>query len=256
MTAAMGPVFLTAGNVTATRTVRLAETRPSAGAAPNQSLSAATETSSGATNTVTGSDSAGTDLTSFTVSLKVEIIKNVQPSHPELLSCPVLDCGGLEFRCASGECVHLSLRCNGRPDCQDGSDEACGCSMFCSGPREFLCHDNLCVTGPVSSPRCDGSTQCSDGSDEFSCPAAFCPAGEWRCETGHCIPAVHRCDGTSQCPDMSDEVGCRSCRPGLWACRDGQCVESQYRCDGVPHCEDTTDELECGNKSSHIFILI
>ena len=162
-------------------------------------------------------------------------------------------CGGLEFRCASGECVHLSLRCNGRSDCQDGSDEACGCSEFCTGASEFLCHDHLCVmapgSGPTSSPRCDGLSQCSDGSDEFSCPAAFCPEGDWQCDTGHCIPAVHRCDGTSQCPDMSDEVLCPSCPPGLWTCGDGQCVDSQHRCDGVPHCEDSTDELECGNKS-------
>ena len=62
MTAAMGNVFLTAGNVTATRTVRLAGMKPSVGTAPmapmalpkNQVLSAATETSSEATSTVTG----------------------------------------------------------------------------------------------------------------------------------------------------------------------------------------------------------
>ena len=53
-------VFLTAGNVTATRTVRLAGMRPTVGTAPmaptaprNQGLSAATETSSVATSTVT-----------------------------------------------------------------------------------------------------------------------------------------------------------------------------------------------------------
>ena len=53
MTAVTVNVFLTAGPVTAPRTVRLAGTRPSVGAAPNQTLSAATETSSGATSTVT-----------------------------------------------------------------------------------------------------------------------------------------------------------------------------------------------------------
>ena len=85
MTAATGNVFLTAGNVTATRTVRLAETRPSAGKAPNQSSSAATETSLGVTNTVTGPSSAGTALTSSTASLKVEILRNVPKlSHAEL----------------------------------------------------------------------------------------------------------------------------------------------------------------------------
>ena len=161
--------------------------------------------------------------------------------------CSVLACGGLEFRCASGECVHLSLRCNGRQDCQDGSDEACGCSEFCTGPREFLCHDNLCLTGPGSSPRCDGLSQCSDGSDEFSCPAAFCPEGEWRCQTGHCIPAVHRCDGTSQCPDMSDEVQCgSSCGEEDWECQDrSSCIPASLRCDGTVQCPDLSDEAQC-----------
>ena len=52
----MGNVFLTDRSVMATRTVRLAWTRPSVGRAlkaPNQTLSAATETSSVATSTVT-----------------------------------------------------------------------------------------------------------------------------------------------------------------------------------------------------------
>ena len=158
----------------------------------------------------------------------------------------MLPCAGLEFRCASGECVPLSLRCDGRPHCRDGSDEACGCSQFCSGPTEFRCDDNLCVMGRDSSPRCDGLSQCSDGSDEFSCPASSCRPGEWRCDTGLCIPSVHRCDGVSQCPDMSDEVSC-PCAPGQWTCADGGCLEAQYRCDGVVHCRDYSDETECGN---------
>ena len=158
----------------------------------------------------------------------------------------MLPCDGLQFRCASGDCVPLSLRCDGRPHCPDGSDEACGCAEFCTGPSEFLCHDNLCVTGPDSSPRCDGLSQCSDGSDEFSCPASSCGERDWRCDTGHCIPSVHRCDGVSQCPDMSDEVGC-PCPPGHWRCANGLCLDSKHRCDGVAHCRDYSDEMECGN---------
>ena len=81
----MANVFLTAGNVTATRTVRLAETRPSVGTAPNQTLSAATETSSVATSTATDRSSAGMALTSFTVRLKVKIFRKFPTlSHGKL----------------------------------------------------------------------------------------------------------------------------------------------------------------------------
>ena len=36
-------------------------------------------------------------------------------------------CGGDEFTCTSGECIHAHLECNGRAECEDHSDEAeCG----------------------------------------------------------------------------------------------------------------------------------
>lgn len=43
-----------------------------------------------------------------------------------------------------------------------------------------------------------------------------CPAGEWTCLDGTCIPAMLRCDGASQCIDRSDEQNCPAKPPPGW----------------------------------------
>ena len=49
----------------------------------------------------------------------------------------------MEFPCSDGRCLPISLRCDGRIDCADGSDESCGCQDFCKG-SEYVC--DLAVT--------------------------------------------------------------------------------------------------------------
>ena len=36
---------------------------------------------------------------------------------------PVAGCGTGQFRCEDGQCVDAALRCDGRFDCRDDSDE-------------------------------------------------------------------------------------------------------------------------------------
>ena len=81
----------------------------------------------------------------------------------------VVPCPEGYYRCSSGECIEERRRCDGRQDCEDSSDEACGCEEYCSSESEFRCNNNQCLS-LASSPRCDGVLQCEDGSDEFSCP--------------------------------------------------------------------------------------
>jgi len=38
-----------------------------------------------------------------------------------MLACP----SSSQFRCKSGECIYNWYRCDGRVNCQDGSDEIC-----------------------------------------------------------------------------------------------------------------------------------
>ena len=49
-------------------------------------------------------------------------------------------CSDEEFTCAEGHCVDLDLRCDGRSDCKDGSDEQESSHRFMIAP-----HCNACM---------------------------------------------------------------------------------------------------------------
>ncbi|XP_068220408.1 vitellogenin receptor Yl-like [Palaemon carinicauda] len=70
-------------------------------------------------------------------------------------------CDASSFTCRNGQCVHLTVRCDGEPDCDDQSDEN-GCPACSSGA--FLCGNNQCI--PEESV-CDGTEDCD--TDELNC---------------------------------------------------------------------------------------
>ncbi|XP_043797108.1 basement membrane-specific heparan sulfate proteoglycan core protein-like isoform X11 [Apis laboriosa] len=181
-----------------------------------------------------------------------------------------------EIRCKDGTCVLLEWRCNGIPNCKDGSDEE-GCpettthvsenitefyeevtkeikkeediegvklskcraddTVRCSDESRYIC----------SVQKCDGVKDCDDGDDEVGCPHPGCNPGEFACDVSRCILASHRCNFIKECDDGSDEHDCSypACTASQFKCRNEQCVDSSARCNGVNDCLDRSDELNC-----------
>ncbi|KHJ88983.1 Low-density lipoprotein receptor domain class A [Oesophagostomum dentatum] len=74
-----------------------------------------------------------------------------------------VNCGIGQFAC-DGRCVPLKWKCDGEPDCADGSDELSFCARC--GSDEFRCHSGRCLPKIYL---CDGTADCgSSGVDDDS----------------------------------------------------------------------------------------
>ncbi|XP_066985998.1 basement membrane-specific heparan sulfate proteoglycan core protein [Macrobrachium rosenbergii] len=155
-------------------------------------------------------------------------------------------CKWYEFYCGDmSRCIDKERRCDGRPDCPDGSDEDY-CYVRCV--TTFTCSDG---TVHPWSRRCDGIKDCLDYEDEKECNVCF-NSGH-RCGDGHCVHFERICDGHSDCRDLSDELP-QNCLDALpcdhihqWTCADPtrQCIDRSRHCDRVVDCPDGSDELYC-----------
>jgi hypothetical protein len=77
----------------------------------------------------------------------------------------------MRFLCNNGSKIDASMRCNGKDECGDASDEL-DCPV-----EPFLCKNGSKIDANM---RCNGKDECGDGSDELSCstdPPEACEAG-------------------------------------------------------------------------------
>ncbi|XP_029442905.1 MAM and LDL-receptor class A domain-containing protein 1 [Rhinatrema bivittatum] len=148
-------------------------------------------------------------------------------------------CSSDLFSCVyEQQCVPLSAKCNGKEDCEDGTDE-----MMCPSGRpssvpprvcqetEFQCAAEECIPSLL---RCDGVPDCQLKEDEFSCGSKECFNGSLLCQSNNtCVPVSQRCDGVTDCIDFSlDESSCSEC-PVRYCQNGGTCVLKKK----VPLCQ-------------------
>nr|QYY47504.1 vitellogenin receptor-2 [Pardosa pseudoannulata] len=164
-------------------------------------------------------------------------------------TCVERRCSVTDFRCMSiDRCLSIDLRCDGKKDCEDGSDEF-ECGTRCPGD-DFQCKNGRCI---LKSWQCDNRDDCKDNSDEENCPEeGVCTKDKVPCSDGHCISVLWRCDGEADCADSMDEQFCDSTRcdtENMFRCDQGQCVPISWVCDGTADCKDGTDERNCSKET-------
>ena len=149
-----------------------------------------------------------------------------------------------------GYCLPDRLKCDGKTQCFDGSDEAhCPCSegeFECANGRNTYDVTSQCI---AAKHFCDGVADCTDRSDEINCTYA-----RYDCaRLDKASVMMMRCDGRIDCKNGEDEKDCDiSCSPEQFRCRTSVdhftgsiCIKKEYRCDRVADCLDGSDENSC-----------
>ncbi|KAI5637003.1 low-density lipoprotein receptor domain class A domain-containing protein [Phthorimaea operculella] len=110
-------------------------------------------------------------------------------------------------RVTIAQMTESSARCNGVPDCDDGSDEA-GCPVVTEAgpaPDNDNSYDNAPERGDgnpfdVATPAYESTT--------YPDSRTTCRNDELRCDETRCLPLSARCDRVRDCDDGQDEQNC------------------------------------------------
>nr|XP_041630520.1 modular serine protease [Drosophila kikkawai] len=133
-----------------------------------------------------------------------------------------------KFQCTYGGCLDRALRCDGKTDCWDGSDEndfeclegAALENAYEDLKGEYEGDQILACEGKEPLPWslvCDGQADCRDGRDEDPklCSAIECEPPHFRCLYGACVSQKALCNHVLDCLDGSDEISeiCQELHP-------------------------------------------
>ncbi|XP_040583657.2 LOW QUALITY PROTEIN: low-density lipoprotein receptor-related protein 2 [Lepeophtheirus salmonis] len=166
------------------------------------------------------------------------------------------NCRKNQHQCGPGgkddRCIPHYEKCDGKTDCEDGSDEPPSCPERFCGENKFQCKDNQCL---LLTTLCDGHNDCTEGEDEELCDSE-CPDNQFKCKsTGKCIIDSWKCDGDNDCPDGSDEnkemCENQECKDDEFQCNNKRCIPLLWKCDFDDDCGDDSDEVAflCRNRN-------
>lgn len=147
----------------------------------------------------------------------------------------LVTCANWQFKCENGQqCIHFMGKCDGRFDCNDGSDES---HKWC---RNVAIDSWPCDGGKASITRnlvCDGIFLFLNQSHTLN----FTTSKDFN----------NFYSGKSDCGDNSDEAHCRCSNPSLYfdcalsisATDSNECINRELLCNNIADCLNGKDEI-------------